>query len=313
MDYVTGKGAPQQPMSPEFPVFKTLELADRPVVEPLLRQWQPQASEYTFTNLFIWRNRYRVRWSLRGPWLLFLCQDRDGRAYGLQPVGPRPEAGIVRQFLSWMADQAGTTQVCIQRAEERWADVLQGVADLIAEPDEDQFDYVYRTADLIHLAGRKYHSRRNHVNRALRELNPVYEPLQQRYVRACMEVTTKWCARQRCCDDLGLLDEWEAVGEALRHLPALAADGGVVLIDGVVQAFAIGALLNPDTAVVHVEKANPEMPSLFALINQQFCAHRWAGVPFVNREQDLGDPGLRRAKQSYHPHHMVRKFRLRFK
>lgn len=296
---------------PEFPTFKSLTLEDRAVLEPVLWQWQPQASEYTFTNLFIWRGRYRVSWSLCGPWVLFLCEDPHRGLCGLQPVGSDPEEGVVREFLRWMAERVGPAQARIVRVEERWANVLQGAANLIVEPEPDQFDYVYRTSDLVQLAGRKYHSKRNHVNRALRELNPVYEPLQDRHVPACMEVARKWCEARRCCEDLGLLDEWDAVREALCHFSALRAEGGVVLVDGKVEAFAIGEPLNSETAVIHLEKANPEIPPLFALINQQFCAHRWAEVPFINREQDLGDPGLRRAKESYHPHYMVRKFRVR--
>lgn len=300
-------------MPPAFPTFKPLELQDRSVVEELLWWSQPQASEYTFTNLFIWRSRYRVSWSLRGPWLLFLCEDRDAGLFALQPVGPAPDLEVAREFLLWMAERVGRAAARVERVEERWAQTLQNAADLIVEPQPDQFDYVYRTADLIQLAGRKYHSKRNHVNRALRELNPVYEPLRERHLSACMEVARKWCEARRCCDDLGLLDEWDAVREALRHFPALRAEGGVVLIDGKVEAFALGELLNSTTAVVHLEKANPELPPLFALINQQFCAYRWADVPFINREQDLGDPGLRRAKQSYHPHYMVRKYRAKLR
>jgi hypothetical protein len=300
-------------LPPAFPTFKPLELRDRSFVEELLWRSQPQASEYTFTNLFIWRWRYQVSWACLGEWLLFLCRDHDGTPYGLQPIGPHPEAAVVREFMNWLGPQVGPAMARLERVEERWAQVVEEDGGLVVEPDREQFDYVYRTQDLIQLAGRKYHSKRNHVNRAFRELSPTYEPLTERHVQACLEVASRWCAARRCCDDLTLVDEWDAVREALRHFPDLHAEGGVVLIDGKVQAFALGELLNADTAVVHLEKANPDIPPLFALINQQTCAHLWPEVPFVNREQDLGDPGLRRAKESYHPHHMVRKFRVRYR
>jgi hypothetical protein len=77
-----------------------------------------------------------------------------------------------------------------------------------------------------------------------------------------------------------------------------------------VEAFALGELLNDQTAVVHVEKANPEIPGLYPMINQQFCEKTWQDVPLINREQDLGDPGLRKAKLSYYPDHLVEKFRI---
>lgn len=130
-------------------------------------------------------------------------------------------------------------------------------------------------------------------------------------MQACLQVANKWCAAQRCCDDLGLLDEWDAVREALLHFAQLRTEGGVVLVDEQVQAFALGELLYPESAVVHVDKVNPKFPPLLALINQQLCANAWPDVPSVDREQDLGDPGLRRAKQSYHRHHLVRKYCVR--
>ena len=107
------------------------------------------------------------------------------------------------------------------------------------------------------------------------------------------------------------MGEWAAINAALADFQALELQGGVILINDRVEAFTCGELLNAATAVIHLEKANPEVRGLYAVINQQFCQQAWAGVPFVNREQDLGEPGLRTAKMSYHPHHLVEKFRIR--
>ena len=114
------------------------------------------------------------------------------------------------------------------------------------------------------------------------------------------------------CDlDMSLMGEWAAIGVALNDFQALDLKGGVILLNGRVEAFTCGELLNEATAVIHLEKANPEIRGLYAAINQQFCQQAWAGVPFINREQDLGEPGLRTAKLSYHPHRLVEKFRIR--
>jgi hypothetical protein len=110
---------------------------------------------------------------------------------------------------------------------------------------------------------------------------------------------------------MNLLDEWEAVREALKHFSSLRIEGGVILIDDKVGAFALGELLNRQTAVVHIEKANPQIPELYAVINQQFCERSWQNVTYVNREQDLGETGLRKAKLSYHPAHLEEKFQIR--
>jgi len=107
---------------------------------------------------------------------------------------------------------------------------------------------------------------------------------------------------------MNLLSESEAVRESLVNFPVLKIDGGVILIDGKVEAFTLGELLNDQTAVVHIEKANPENPGLYAMINQQFCENRWRDLLYINREQDLGEPGLRKAKLSYYPDHFVESF-----
>jgi hypothetical protein len=106
----------------------------------------------------------------------------------------------------------------------------------------------------------------------------------------------------------GLLGEERAIYEALHNMDNLDFKGGVIHINGKVEAFALGEQLNPQTAVIHIEKANPAFDGLYQLINQEFCAHEWKDIPYINREQDLGEEGLRKAKLSYHPHHLVNKY-----
>ena len=115
---------------------------------------------------------------------------------------------------------------------------------------------------------------------------------------------------KRCEDDLDLLGEWDAVKEILKTYTGLEVQGAVITIENKVVAFTIGQMLNDDTAVVHIEKADPEIPGLYPVINQQFCENNWKNVKYINREQDLGIPGLREAKLSYYPDHMVQKFRI---
>jgi hypothetical protein len=110
---------------------------------------------------------------------------------------------------------------------------------------------------------------------------------------------------------MNLMGEWEAIRELLDCCDRLSVQGGAIVINGAVEAFTLGELLNKDTAVVHIEKANSQIPGLYAVMNQQFCEHAWSGVAFINREQDLGDEGLRQAKLSYHPVRLVEKFKIR--
>jgi hypothetical protein len=101
-----------------------------------------------------------------------------------------------------------------------------------------------------------------------------------------------------------------AVHEALISFEELDYRGGTIIIDSRVEAFSLGEPLNRETAVIHVEKANPDIQGLYAAINQLSCLHAWADMKYINREQDMGIEGLRKAKEPYHPHQMVNKYTL---
>jgi hypothetical protein len=296
---------------PEFPQFKPVQLEDRDSIRQILGKYQPQTSELTFTNLFIWRSHYAFQWAMYRDWLLLLCGASNDGLYALQPVGPPSRLEVTRMLLQWLREEKGEQRPRVERADQRLVSEIAGAEDLVIESTRDHFDYVYRSEDLIQLVGRKYHSKRNHINKFRRSHSFTYAPLNEDYVKECLALTESWCEWHRCEEDLNLLDEWEAVREALAHSRALGIRGGVILIKDKVEAFALGELLNDQTAVVHIEKANPEIPGLYAVINQQFCENRWRDVAYINREQDLGEPGLRKAKLSYYPDHLVEKFRIR--
>ena len=112
---------------------------------------------------------------------------------------------------------------------------------------------------------------------------------------------------------MNLMDEWKAVFNGLNHYRDLDLRGGGIIIDGRMEAFALGERLNDETAVIHIEKANPHLPGRYTLVNQQFCEHCWAEIEYINREQDLGEPGLRKAQISYHPDHLEEKYTIRLR
>jgi uncharacterized protein len=301
--------APAAP--PVFPRFKPLELADRDLLREILREYRPETSELTFTNLFMWRTHYGYRWSLDRDCLLVVSRGPGAEAWALPPVGPSSRADLCRRLLDWLRDAGGAAAPAIQRADARLAAELAGQPDFLVEPVRDHYDYLYRCRDLQDLAGGAYTAKRNHINSFSRSYRWRYEPLTPAHLPACRDLSIRWCEIKRCECDLSLLGEWEAVGETLANFEALGLRGGVILLDGQVEAFTCGELLNDTTAVIHVEKANPEVRGLYPLINREFCRQAWAAVPCINREQDLGEPGLRTAKLSYHPHRLVEKFRIR--
>ena len=295
---------------PVFPEFRPLRLEDREVIHDFLWAYQPETSELTFTNLFIWQAHYSFAWSLDRDWLLIISQNPERGGWALPPLGPPSRGESCRRVLTWLQEEKEVAAPSIQRADRRLVEELVASREFVIEPQRDHFDYLYRCPDLINLSGNRYHSKRNHLHSFERSRQFAYEPLEERHLPACRELAAAWCSLKRCEEDLNLLGEWEAVGAALEHLSFLKLAGGVILLEGKVEAFSLGELLNRETAVIHLEKANPDIRGLYAAINQRFCQGAWGGVSFINREQDLGEPGLRQAKLSYHPHRLVEKFSL---
>jgi uncharacterized protein len=298
---------------PQFPQFKRLELEDREFIHSHLKQYASPASDYTFTNMFIWKAYYQVQWSLLDGCLLILYNPMQWGYYFLQPVGPSGRVEVTRKMLAWLRDTCDEPEPRIDRGDEFYASELMQVPDLEVEAVRDQWDYVYRAEHLIQLTGRKYHKKKNHVNKFKKTFDFQYEPITRDVVDECVHVLKQWCNWRECEKNLIMRAEFEAVYEALVHFTQLNITGGLIRVHGTVEAFSMGEMMRDDTAIIHVEKANPKLQGSFAMINQQFAEHQWSGAVYINREQDLGVEGLRKAKLSYHPDHMVEKHRIRLK
>lgn len=287
--------------------FRDLELGDRAVFGEFLSHDPPQTSELTFTNLFMWRLRYRPVWATGNDCLFILLQGDDGKRFGLPPVGPGRKEEALRVLFDELDKRSPDSSRLCRVAKDFVDRYVDRKAYRIVE-DPENHDYVYLTEDLIKLPGNRYHRKKNHLNKFLKHFQFEYRSLDQIPTQAFLELQEDWCELKSCVENPGLFYEDRAIYEALTNSDSLGFQGGAILIDEKVEAFALGELLNSDTAVIHVEKANPEIQGLYVAINQQFCEHAWSNVKYVNREQDLGLEGLRKAKLSYYPDHQVEKF-----
>lgn len=288
--------------------FRALELTDKPAIRGLLAADQPQISELTFTNLFMWRRCFQTAWTVAHDCLVVVLTPPGAPPFALPPHGPGDKAAA----LDFAAEALGPLNPgpAVQRVDRDWLDRYVDPGHWRAELDRDQSDYVYLSTDLINLSGQKFHGKKNHLNKFRKNYQFEYRALDQDLIDRVLAMQTDWCELRQCADDPSLIDEDQAIHEALTHWGELDYIGGAIIVDDQVAAFSLGERLNPETAVIHIEKADPNLDGLYAAINQQFCAHAWAEATYINREQDLGLEGLRRAKQSYRPVRMVDKYRL---
>jgi uncharacterized protein len=295
---------------PVFPNFKQLALADREALHSRIWAFQPDTSELTFGNLYIWRTYYNFEWSLMDDTLVILANERDGGHFALPPVGSGPRKEATYDLLTWLRDERDLETPAISRVDERLVEELRDDDRFAIRELRDHFDYVYQTTDLSELPGRKYSAKRNHINQFSRYYSFEYQPVTPELAPECLALAEIWCEQRLCEEDLSLQHELSGIEDMLNNVETLEVDGGAILIYDKVQAFALGEKLNESTAVVHIEKANPEFKGIYTQMTQAY-AERWAEVTtFINLEQDLGEPGLRRAKDSYYPDHMAKKYEI---
>jgi hypothetical protein len=285
--------------------FKRIELLDKKIFTDFLAEDPPKTSELTFTNLFMWRHRYQPLWSTRNNSLLIILRPDGEAPFGLPPVGPGNKEEALSSLLGELQKASQEPRIC--RVGKDFVDNHVDPDRYEITYDRDNSDYVYLAENLIQLPGNKFHRKKNHVNRFRKHHDFNYWTLDEEVVDLFLGLQEDWCELKKCVEDPDLLQEDRAIYEALTHYKELGFRGGAISIGSKVEAFALGELLNPDTAVIHIEKANPEIPGLYAAINQIFCDKEWSGVKYINREQDLGLANLRKAKQSYYPDHMIDK------
>ena len=291
---------------PEFMAdIHPLSLADRPLINDFLTRHPPFISELTFTNLFIWRHSRPVLWTVLDNTLLFLVKTADSGNRFILLGPPAGNISLPEVFTRFGKQLAGAI-----RLPEDTAAPLSKASYTVVE-DRDNADYVYRKSDLAELAGRRYAKKRNKIKQCEQHYTCQYEPLTAANLAECRKMQRFWCDARECGHDPGLCNENMAIDEIFAHFQAFDnLIGGAIRVEGIIQAYAVGEWLNADTAVCHFEKAMPAIPGLGQLMNQWFARYGLQKFEFINREQDLGIPGLRQAKESYYPHHLVNKYTL---
>lgn len=289
-------------MIPEFPHKREVTLDDKPLFDSIFAAKQPEISAYTFTNIFAWRGACATSVSLVGEHLLVLC-DLDDSILCLEPLGKSDIRPAVEEAIRRV-----DRPVVFRRLSCDAAMQLEG-SGLTIQSDPDNYDYVYSSEDLITLAGRAYDGKRNQIAHAKMSMEYDYIRMNADIAAECVDFARIWCEEKDCEGVEGLKYELHAVLEMLTNFDALGIAGGAIRANGAIVAFSLGEALNANTLVVHVEKADSRIDGLYQLINNEFCIAEAKAHKYVNREQDLGIPGLRKAKESYHPSQIIKTFR----
>ena len=285
--------------------FKPITIDDKEVITSFTLPSPLRNCDLAFSNMCSWRFLYQSEYAVYKNFLLirFYIEEKNKKriAY-MRPIGNGDFRDALLQLEedSWQHGHPllmlGVTPISKDLLEEAFPGAFSYI------PERDYFDYIYLREDLATLKGKKFQAKRNHVNKFKKQYAYEYEPLTAELVPECLEFEAKWYKANRTDDDQEeLTDERKSMIFALNHFKELNLLGGAIRIDHKLVAFTFGSPINQDTFGVHVEKADTDYDGAYSIINQEFASRIPEQYVYVNREEDLGIPGSRKAKLSYNP------------
>ena len=301
-------------VEPKPVIWNTISPPDQHIYKKYYNMISSRITDIVFNCRFAWDIMYHFKWAIIEDCLVQISFGTHfSNPFMLTPLGEfdseklsRIVSVVKREF-----DQRGL-DFTIYGIDEAYKDIFEQI-NVPHGPvyyNDDFSDYLYSAERLRTLAGRNYSKKRNHLHKFENTyLGYVYESLNPSHFEECLQLTKAW-EQKKGIEPANMEDsDYLIIRNLLSNWERLDCRGGVIKIDGHIQAFSIGSL-EKDTAYIHFEKANAEIEGIYAAINQYVLKNEFADAEYVNREEDMGIEGLRQAKRSYFPIEMVRKYKM---
>jgi len=287
--------------------FKPITLGDKSIFENYYKKYPPKHSDYIFTSLISWMHYCKYRYAEYENNLIIISQIQ-GNIRFRPPIGKRNKE-VFNQVLQ-LAKQQKTNYSfgMIDFETKKWME--QYYPKIVFIPHRDFFDYVYLASDLVQLNGSAYSKIRNRLNKFKKNYVYNVEHINKENMEEAQEFLHRWCLWRDCESDLILENEKKAILYSIDHFFDLGLSGISIRINDKIEALSVFEKMRPDTAVVHYEKGSPDFDGIYKAINQETAKILQKHVKYINRESDMNIPGLRKAKMSYRPHHMIEVFHI---
>ena len=283
--------------------FKKTEIDDAPLFREFLGSDKELSCENTFANMLIWQDVYQNMWAAQDGQLIIRSGRRERSVYRL-PYGDDFEKGmalITEHNGGKLPDFWAPDGERFQLFRSWYADRYQ------IEENRDAFDYLYLQSDLAELTGKRYHAKRNHIHAFEKQFEWEYRPLSEDNREDFLLCAKRWYEENEERMDRFLRCEQKGIAAMLQHRETLGIRGGAIYVKGQAVAFTLGSRVNGEVFDIHVEKALSDYAGGYALINREF-ARTLSGFRYINREDDMGAEGLRKAKLSYRPALLLPKY-----
>jgi uncharacterized protein len=289
--------------------FMPVTLADRDFFTRHYELYPQTHSDNTFTNMVCWNHYAHYTYAYVEKNIIIASTIGSVTRFR-PPIGPHNPA-LLRSLIRFASDVSDNEPLMLIDPDiARW--IQQTCPGINLVPDRNDFEYVYRAADLAELPGKNYRTIRRQVNKFKRNCATTVESVSRDNWEEVKRFLIEWCEWKGCEDgDPVLAHEKDAVFFAIDHFNELPLRGLAIRVVGKVGAISLYERLNSDTALIHFEKGLPDCEGIYKAINNEVAARLAQHFTYINRESDLGVTGLREAKMRYHPHHMVEVYSLK--
>lgn len=280
--------------------WKEITEAERELFQGFYEKEQSRSCEHSFTNNLLWSPFYGTRYCVIEGNLVF--KSGEEKLSVSFPIGKNQIQKTMDKLLQYFEEKKQPFSMHSVTPEqfELLTQMYPGKFQIVY--DRDWADYIYESEKLISLSGKKLHGKRNHINNFIKAYPDYqYERIDAKNREECIELAQNWREENGCDSDPEKNEEFCVTLRALKEMEDLNLTGGLIRADGRVVAFSMGEKLCDDTFVVHIEKAYADVQGAYPIINQQFVLHEAADYRYINREEDTGAEGLRKAKLSYYP------------
>lgn len=293
--------------------FRDITLEDKVMFDKWIKTPDQEISELNFTNFYMWRLENGFRYTIHSGFFVIISIPLKGEPYAFCPIGEGSESAfnsILEELKEYF--YKNSLKLTFMKCNKEQAERIKAYfkENSVLESDRDNCDYLYLTEDMIHLKGKKFDAKRNHINKFKKNSQFEFLSMKEEHIEECIRINNEWCKTMNCNKVNHLFCENRANLELIKNFRFLGCEGALIKVNDKFEAFTMGEMLNSQTAVIHIEKGNFAIPGIYQFINQQFCENTWKSTQFINREQDLGLEGLRKAKESYHPLRLVEKYKV---
>ena len=287
--------------------FKPIEVNDIGNISVYLRCQHFRTCDYSVGGIFMWRHFFKTEFAVYADTLFFKTLYLNNRISFTFPIGKLPADESLKLLENYAEANHLDLNFCTVPAEALIILQKRYGSRLDAYPNRDWFDYLYNIDSIINLSGKKYNTQRNHTNKFKKLYTYKYVEITPQNIGLIHDFLGVFHT-SFFDDDRTAKEEFIRAKEILQYIDLFNLMGGYIEVEGKIVAFSVGEIVN-DTLFVHLEKALKEYPGSYQTITNEFAKNeRNSDVLFINREEDVGDLGLRKSKMSYHPEKLLEKY-----